>query len=603
MDSSDKYGQKRVQLAEQVALDLRPGGSTAVPLRVVSLFVLALAVAACAPAAPNARTQDGDQAASSKQRSKAIAIAVNEDVSSIWDAVTSGGGSGARELANVVNQHLVAITADGSPTPRLLTELPSLDKGTWTVQADGTMQMTWRLRPNAIWHDGTPFTADDLLFSFAVNKDPEVPNGNQEAVRLIASMKAIDDRTVSVIWSEPYPFADRLEHRELFPLPRHLLERSYYDARDSFLLQAYFSEDFVGLGPYRVTRWERGSHLDLAAFDQFFLGRPKIDTIRVLFVTDNNTMLANLKSHTAQMMLTLGSAPKFDALMSLKQDWEATGYGTLLTDPIAYTFIEPQKRNTASPSDLADPRVRQAMMLGIDREALMQVHFGDQGVLADSWVHPSFPQYPQVQSAATRYQTDIRRAASLLEDAGWQRTSGGTIEKNGQRFELTMRDADGEQDALILAANWKTIGITGTYEPRTAALLRDRQDRATFSGVEITVNPMALLSVSRRLATVGIPTAENKWSGSNRGGYSNPAWDELDRRAYTSLQENDRVDIERELVRVYTTDLPLLPLFFRPDVIPVGGGIAGPVANTGVAHRGFILHTWNIADWDLTPKG
>src|SRR6266581_1636052 len=89
----------------------------------------------------------------------------------------------------------------------------------------------------------------------AVNKDPEVPNANQEAVRLIAGMEAIDDRTVSVSWSEPYPFADRLEHRELFPLPRHLLERSYNDARDSFLLQSYFSDDFVGLGPYRVARW------------------------------------------------------------------------------------------------------------------------------------------------------------------------------------------------------------------------------------------------------------------------------------------------------------------------------------------------------------
>ena len=567
------------------------------------LFVLALTVAACAPTAPNARTQAGEQSAPSKQGSKTIAIAVNEDVSSIWDAVTSGGGTGARELANVVNQHLVAITSDGSPTPRLLSELPSLDRGTWTVQADGTMQMTWRLRPNAVWHDGTPFTADDVLFSFAVNKDPEVPNANQEAVRLIAGMEAIDDRTVSVSWSEPYPFADRLEHRELFPLPRHLLERSYNDARDSFLLQSYFSDDFVGLGPYRVARWERGSHLDLAAFDEFFLGRPKIDTIRVLFVTDNNTMLANLKSHTAQMMLTLGSAPKFDALMSLKHDWEATGHGTVLTDPIAYSFIEPQKRKLASPPDLADPRVRQAMMYAIDREALMQVHFGDQGVLADSWVHPSFPEYPQVQSAATRYQTDIRRATAMLEDAGWQRTNGETIEKNGQRFDLTLRDADGEQDALILAANWKAIGITGTYEPRSTALLRDRQDRATFTGVEITVNPMAILSVSRRLATVGIPTAENKWTGSNRGAYSNPAWDELDRRAYTSLQGQDRVDIERELVRIYTTDLPLLPLFFRLDVVPVGGGITGPVANTGVAHRGFILHTWNIVDWDVSPRG
>src|SRR5205823_5656787 len=128
-------------------------------------------------------------------------------------------------------------------------------------------------------------------------------------------------------------------------------------------------------------------------------------------------------------------APKFDALMNLKRDWETTGYGTVLTDPVAYSFIEPQKGNFASPSDLADPRVRQAMMYAIDRDALTQVHFGDQGIVADSWVHPTFPQYAQIQSAATRYGTDIRRASTLLEDAGWRASQNGTIEKNGQRFD------------------------------------------------------------------------------------------------------------------------------------------------------------------------
>ncbi len=112
---------------------------------------------------------------------------------------------------------------------------------------------------------------------------------------------------------------------------------------------------------------------------------------------------------------------------------------------------------------------------------------------------------------------------------------------------------------------------------------------------------MAILSVSRRLATSGIPTAENHWSGSNRGAYSDPTWDELDHRILGALHEQERVDVERELLRVFSADLPLLPLYFRFDLVPVGGGIRGPVANTGTAHRGFILHTWNIADWDVQP--
>jgi peptide/nickel transport system substrate-binding protein len=208
-----------------------------------------------------------------------------------------------------------------------------------------------------------------------------------------------------------------------------------------------------------------------------------------------------------------------------------------------------------------------------------------------------------VQSAILHYPRDLRQARSLLHEAGWTNREDGTQEKNGEPFSLTMRDADGEQDPLILASQWKEIGVSATYEPRSTALLRDRQDRATFTGVDITANPMAILSVTRRLATVGIPATENRWTGSNRGGYSNQGWDELDRRVNGALRQQERVDIEREMLRIFTADLPLLPLFFRFDLVPVGAGIKGPMPNTGTSHRGFILHTWNVAEWDLPSAG
>jgi ABC-type transport system substrate-binding protein len=162
-----------------------------------------------------------------------------------------------------------------------------------------------------------------------------------------------------------------------------------------------------------------------------------------------------------------------------------------------------------------------------------------------------------------------------------------------------MRDTDGESDSLIIGANWKEIGVIGSYERRTAAALRDRQDRATFTGVDVGSNPMGLAAVIRRTATNNLPTAENRWVGTNRGGYSNPAWDDLERRVLGALEERTRLELERELLRLYTTEYPMMPLFFRNDLIPVGGGLVGPVANTGVAHRGFILHTWNVHEWTI----
>lgn len=569
-------------------------------LALTSIVVVLLA--GCAPAAP--RAQEGSQASAPGERAtKAIVIGMDEDIKNLWDAITLGGGSGAREIANLVNQHFVAITADGAPTPRLLAEVPSFDRGTWRVLSDGRMETTYRLRSDVVWHDGTPFTASDVAFSIQVNRDPEVPNSNQDAIRLVESWDVADQTTVVVTWRQLYAFADRMEHRELYPLPRHLLEQSYTQgsSKEAFLTQPFFSADFVGLGPFRVARWESGSHVDFAAFDRYFLGRPKLDSVRVQFIPDSSTMLANLSARSLQMMMTLGGIPDFDSMMAIKRDWEASGYGVMLMDPLSYRYVEPQKYlpHNPQPLDLIDPRVRKALLHAIDREALARVRFGDVGIVADSWVHPSFGSYRLLQDGITKYPYDPRRALALMAEAGWRLGADSVLEKGGSKFNVTTRDLESETDPVIIAANWKEIGVIGTYEVRTAANIRDRQDRATYTGVEVTQNPMAVAAATRRLATYNAPTAENRWTGTNRGGYSNPLWDELDLRVLSTMDERGRIDLERDLLRIYTTDLPALPLYFRWDLVPAGNGLKGPVANTGVAHRGFILHTWNVHEWDL----
>jgi peptide/nickel transport system substrate-binding protein len=199
------------------------------------------------------------------------------------------------------------------------------------------------VRPEARWHNGTPFSARDLIFSYEVFRDPEIPNSGQEVVRHIVGVMPVDATTVVVRWSETYPFADRIESSELLLLPAHLLEATYRDDKSRLLAQPYFtSNEYVGLGPYRLMAWKPGNHVDLVAFDDYFLGRPIIDRIRVQFIPDGNTMLANLKAGTVQV--TLGSKKMDrDAMRQLKQEWEATGSGTVLVYPRNYKFGEPQK--------------------------------------------------------------------------------------------------------------------------------------------------------------------------------------------------------------------------------------------------------------------
>src|SRR5436305_3883804 len=187
-------------------------------------ILVALALAACAPP-PGPASPAGQPQSSAPAAPKSLVMAINEDPRNFWDGVNGGRGSGSREIGHMVNQYLANILPDGQAVPRLLAEMPSVEKGTWRIAADGRMEVTYKVRPGVTWHDGTPFTADDIAFSWEVCKDPAVPNGNQSAVRLIERVVALDPQTAVATYSQTYAFADRLEHREFFPLPKHILER------------------------------------------------------------------------------------------------------------------------------------------------------------------------------------------------------------------------------------------------------------------------------------------------------------------------------------------------------------------------------------------
>jgi peptide/nickel transport system substrate-binding protein len=566
----------------------------------VAALMLVLVTSACAGPNPLGQAQSEGGQRTATQAPKVVTLGLDEDLRNLWSAVTDGGGGGEGEkVLPVVHQPLAANTADGSAQPRLLRELPSTAGGTWTVFDDGSMETTWKLRA-AFWHDGTPFTARDILFSYQVYRDPDLPNSRQEIVKSIAGMEQADSMTVVVKWAQTYPFADRLELRELLILPAHILEGTYLESKQELLNQPYFTNEYVGLGPFRITAWERGSHLDLAAFDQFFLGRPRLDRIQVKFIPDSNTLIANLKAGAVQS--TFGSKKlDRDSLRSLRQEWEARSEGTVMVFPSNYKFAEVQKLYNPQPAELTDVRVRRALLHAIDRQELARTAWEDRGLVADSWVNPTFARYQDLKDSIAQFPYDVRRAGTLLEEVGWQRGPDRMLQKDGKPFALTIRDMEGEKQPLIVADYWKAVGVAGSYEYESAAQLQDRQWRANFSGVVMYRNGTDLVNVAQRIATSNIPTAGNRWTGSNRGGYSNPEWDEVSGRAVATLDERIRLDLERRLLQIYTADLPLLPLFFHFEELPVARSLTGIVPHTGSAPNSVTYLTWNVHEWDVKP--
>jgi peptide/nickel transport system substrate-binding protein len=269
--------------------------------------------------------------------------------------------------------------------------------------------------------------------------------------------------------------------------------------------------------------------------------------------------------------------------------------------PSNYKFVEIQKLYNPQPSDLVDVRVRRALLHAIDRAELVRTIWEDRGLVADSWSNPTFSQYPALQDAVTRYPYDVRQATSLLDEVGWQRGQDAMLQKDGKAFAVKIRDMEGEKQPLIVADYWKAVGVVGSYEYESPSQLQDRQWRATFSGAVMYRNNTDLQSVAQRVSTSNIPTVGNRWTGSNRGGYSNPEWDEVGGRAIVTLDAGVRLSLERRLLQIYTTDLPLLPLFFDFEELPVARTLTGIRPLTGTPPNTRTSLTWNIHEWDVVP--
>jgi peptide/nickel transport system substrate-binding protein len=292
--------------------------------------------------------------------------------------------------------------------------------------------------------------------------------------------------------------------------------------------------------------------------------------------------------------------PDLELGLRVKQDWEARGYGTALVYPLRWTFLEAQKRRDPAPADLADVRVRQALIQGLDRGELVRALFGELGIVADSWIQPDSPQYRALGRQLTRYSHDPQRAATLLREAGWERGPDGIMAKGGARFAVSVRGD--ENIVAIIADQWKSIGVDPRQDNLPPQLERDRAARASFTGFDVNTGPTSLLNAMTKFSGDYIPGPENQWTGLNRGGYANPAWDDLARSIFVTIDEARRLEAERQLVQIFSTDLPALPLYFGLETVPVGGGLTGIQPITGNPHTGTILHTWNVHEWDVRPS-
>ena len=410
----------------------------------------------------------------------------------------------------------------------------------WELR-EGGKEVVFHLRKGVRWHDGAPFSAADVLFTYRRTIDPASGAHAADLFQEISEVSAPDALTVKVRYREPTVLA--LEAWKVVSIvPEHLLRAVPPGTRDP-------ARAPVGTGPFRFVRWTRGREIVLQANPDYFLGRAHLDGL-VLRVTPS-------------------LATQFQALLTGDTDWSAIPPAEWTGSAASQDFLRRFRRfeypslfvfyiawNGRSPL-FADPRVRTAMTLLLDRSGFVAKAYGGAGVAAASTFHPGQIGFDE-RNAPLPY--DPARAAELLDAAGWKREAAGARRRGGKPFRFTLLIFQGaqvqQQIASLLSDSLARQGITLDIRVLDFPALLDRLHRRDFdaalSGWGLTTDPDPTTFFH----------SDPKLGISNYAGYSNPEMDRLLDEGRHALEPEKRRRIYARVQEILSRDQPYTFLFF-----------------------------------------
>jgi peptide/nickel transport system substrate-binding protein len=431
-----------------------------------------------------------------------------------------------------------------------------------------------------------------------VETDKEIGIARQVAFDLIESMEAPDPSTVLVRWKQPYIEADSLfTYQIALPIPKHLLGATFTDDRANLLSAPYWSQSYVGAGPYRIREWVLDSHMILEAYDGYVFGRPKIDEIEIRFIPDPNATVANLL--TGEVDLTLGrSLLTVEQAQLVKDQWRNA---RLATSYISWAIVHAQFINT-NPTIITDVRFRKALIQAIDRQQMVETFMGTQSSVTHSFVDPSSAKFKEIEPSIVKYDYDPRRASQMIEGLGYTKGADGIfVDASGQRLQVpmqtTIRSEINSKMLLSVAEYWKQIGVDNlpTFVP--VQQIGDRELRATFPGFEVLgAGDIGVSSESiRRYHSSSIPLPENRFQVTgNNPRYRNAELDSYIDRYVVTIPRAERMQLLGQIVRHLTDQLPSMGLFYVVDSTVFANRLTNITPRTGLATQ-----AWNAQQWDI----
>ncbi|NNF98522.1 MAG: hypothetical protein HKM93_04030 [Desulfobacteraceae bacterium] len=324
----------------------------------------------------------------------------------------------------------------------------------WDISADGRTY-TFHLHKNVKWHDGAPFTARDVAFTFKSMAHPKYDMGATGRVKPIVGfadyregksddfkgIKVVDDYTVQFTTDEVYaPFLASLS---MGIIPEHLLK----DKDPSEWAKLPLNRAPIGTGPFKFVQWKTGQYIEVAANKDYFRGAPKVDRIITRF-GDVNTMLAAFISKEVDITL----AP-ISEVASVKHVPHAS---IKLAAELNFYYVGLNMRNEHFKNQI----VRHALAYAINKEEIVSSIIGEYGGVAhDVFPNAHWSHNPNV----TKFNYNLEKAQQLLTEAGYTKNAAGKFEKDGKPlsfvFSVPIGKKEREKTAVLLKQYWDALGV------------------------------------------------------------------------------------------------------------------------------------------------
>lgn len=486
-------------------------------------------------------------------------------------------------LGSLILEPLVRPARDGTFTPVLAERVPTVDNG--DVEPDG-LRVTYRLRRDVAWSDGTPFTSHDVRATWEVLADPDHQVISREGFEFIAGVDCPDANTAVLRFSRPFP-------------PFRVLFLCVYPAHRMRNLATPFTDDPfhlnpLGTGPYLLSDWQRGTLLRFAANPRYRGPRPHFDNLEFRCLPERAQLVELLLHGELDLGLALsaGDLPVLTAAGTL---------APMVTTTASVERLVFNQRHAA----LGEVRVRRALELAIDKATIATDAFGRHAQVAASELDGTAWSVPGL--APSRY--DPHEAARLLDVAGWLPGHDGVRAKDGIALRLVLKVTEGDPQrraaATGIAAGLGRVGVPVTVDPVPAAeffgnaanggvLVRGDFDLALRArGMWGDPDPNMSICFQSRW----VPGADNQGMGANFGGFSDPDVDNWLDEAQTTMDQDRRHDLYTRVQRRIADQVPVTYLYNLPNVDVARRGLAGlsPLPYLNVWGTVWNAHEWTEA--------